>query len=98
MELPDSIATYLKAYSKELSDQILKLFPPLYGPNDTPSPILARLYRKAFKAQELAIMSTVRRSNAPALQQSSARWARARRLWQCRQCIAKLPAGHMPAS
>jgi RecG-like helicase len=51
----------MKAYSNELSDQILKSFPPLYSPEETPSPVLAELYRRPFKAQEVAIMSTVRR-------------------------------------
>jgi hypothetical protein len=61
MELPDSIATYLKEYSDELSYRILKSFPPLYRPDETPSPVLTELYRKPFKAQEVAVMSTVRR-------------------------------------
>jgi superfamily II DNA or RNA helicase len=61
MELPDSISDYLKAYSAELSDQILKSFPPLYSPEETPSPVLTELYRKPFKAQEVAVMSSVRR-------------------------------------
>jgi SNF2 family DNA or RNA helicase len=61
MELPDSIATYLKEYSDELSDRILKSFPPLYSPGEKPSPVLAELYRKPFKAQEVAVMSAVRR-------------------------------------
>jgi hypothetical protein len=61
MELPDSISTYLNAYANEISDQILKAFPPLYSPEQTPSPILAQLYRRPFKAQEVAVMSTVRR-------------------------------------
>ena len=61
MELPDSISDYLKAYSTELSDQILKSFPPLYSPEERPSRVLAELYRKPFKAQEVAIMSALRR-------------------------------------
>jgi SNF2 family DNA or RNA helicase len=61
MELPDSISDYLKAYSAELSDQILKSFPPLYSPEETPSPVLTEPYRKPFKAQEIAVMSSVRR-------------------------------------
>jgi hypothetical protein len=61
MELPDCISSYLKHFSTELSDQILKSFPPLYNPGDVPSPVLAKLYRRPFKAQEVAIMSTVRR-------------------------------------
>lgn len=61
MELPDSISDYLKAYSTELSDQILKSFPPLYSPEERPSRVLAELYRRPFKAQEVAIMSALRR-------------------------------------
>jgi SNF2 family DNA or RNA helicase len=61
MELPDSISSYLKAYSNELSDQILRSFPALYSPDEPASPLLTHLYRSPFKAQEVAIMSTVRR-------------------------------------
>ncbi|MCI0366501.1 MAG: SNF2-related protein, partial [Phycisphaerales bacterium] len=61
MELPDSISSYLHEFSTELSDQILRSFPPLHGPNEVPSPVLAKLYRKPFKAQEIGIMGTVRR-------------------------------------
>ena len=60
MELPDSICDYLKAYSTELSDQILKSFPPLYSPEEPPSPVLSELYRRPFKAQEVAVMSALR--------------------------------------
>ena len=61
MELPDSIASYLELFSADLSDQILKSFPPLYSPGEIPSPVLAKMRRKPFKAQEVAIMSTLRR-------------------------------------
>lgn len=61
MELPDSISDYLREFSAELSDQILTSFPPRHGPNDVPSPVLGTLYRQPFKAQEVAIMGTLRR-------------------------------------
>jgi SNF2 family DNA or RNA helicase len=61
MELPDSISDYLKAFSGDLSDKILKSFPPLYSPEEPPSPVLSELYRSPFKAQEVAVMSALRR-------------------------------------
>jgi hypothetical protein len=66
MPLPkhiDSIGSYLRAWSTELGERILQAFPPLHGFDDAPSPQIARLLRKPFPAQTLAIMGVVKRWN-----------------------------------
>ncbi|MGH6852228.1 MAG: hypothetical protein ACREDJ_03315, partial [Methylocella sp.] len=55
MERPQSISQYLTAFSTEIGQRILESFPPLHGPGDPPSPLLAKLLRRPFPAQSLAI-------------------------------------------
>ncbi|HEV2401635.1 MAG TPA: helicase-related protein [Candidatus Sulfotelmatobacter sp.] len=66
MPLPkdiESISTYLRAWTSELGERILRTFPPLHGFDDVPSPLIAQLLRKPFPAQTLAIMGVVKRWN-----------------------------------
>jgi len=55
------IPTYLRAHSQELGNRILQSYPPLHSIDDPPSPMIARLLRKPYPAQTLAIMGLVRR-------------------------------------
>ena len=66
MPLPkdiESISAYLRAWTSELGERILRTFPPLHGFDDVPSPLIAQLLRKPFPAQTLAIMGVVKRWN-----------------------------------
>lgn len=58
--IPD-LSTYLRAFGTELGDKVIESFPPLHATSDEPSPALAKLKRKPFAAQSLAIMGVVRR-------------------------------------
>jgi hypothetical protein len=67
--LPTDTSEYLRRYSDELGARILAQFPALHQPGDQVHPGVARLRRKPFPAQTLAIMGIVRqweRSNAAA--------------------------------
>jgi len=67
--LPANTSEYLRQYSDELGVKILAQFPPLQQPGDQVHPGIARLHRKPFPAQELAIMGIIRqweRANAAA--------------------------------
>ena len=55
------IPTYLRAHAQELGDRILQSYPPLHSIDDLPSPMIAKLLRKPYPAQTLAIMGLVRR-------------------------------------
>ena len=55
------IPTYLRAFSNELGERILESFPPLHGPQEPPSPLLAHLLRRPYPGQNLAIMGVVER-------------------------------------
>ena len=61
MPVPDSISNYLRTFTQELGERILESFPPLHGVDDPPSPMIAKLLRKPYPAQTLAIMGLVRR-------------------------------------
>ena len=61
MERPTSIGQYLKAFAIELGERILESFPPLHGAQDPPSPLLAKLLRRPYPAQSVAIRGIVRR-------------------------------------
>jgi hypothetical protein len=58
--LPATTSEYLRQYSDELGVKILAQFPPLHQPGDQVHPGVARLRRRPFPAQELAIMGIVR--------------------------------------
>lgn len=61
MERPKSISQYLTAFATELGQRILESFPPLYGPEDRPSPLLAKLLRRPFPSQAVSIHGIVKR-------------------------------------
>lgn len=61
MEPPTDIETYLAVFGNELGERILESFPPLHGPEDPPSPLLANLLRKPYAAQSLAAMAVAKR-------------------------------------
>ena len=61
MSVPESLTEYLRTFTQELGERILQSFPPLYAFDDRPSPLIARLLRKPYPAQILAIMGLVRR-------------------------------------
>jgi len=50
------IPTYLQRFANELDERVVAKYPPLYQPGDPVLPALARLRRKPFPAQTLAIM------------------------------------------
>jgi superfamily II DNA or RNA helicase len=60
-ETPSTISEYLRAYGPSLSNRVLQQFPALHTPDDEPWPALARLKRRPFPAQTLAIMGIVKR-------------------------------------
>jgi SNF2 family DNA or RNA helicase len=61
MEPITDIPTYLRTHAQELGNRILKSHPPLHSVDDPPSPMIAKLLRKPYPAQTLAIMGLVRR-------------------------------------
>ena len=61
MPAPESISNYLRTFASELGERILKTFPPLHAVDDPPSPLIAKLLRKPYPAQSLAIMGLVQR-------------------------------------
>lgn len=54
------ISTYLATFSSELGERILESFPPLHGAEDPSSPLLAKLLRRPFPGQAVAIMGVAR--------------------------------------
>ncbi len=61
MEPITDISTYLRAHAQQLGNRILESHPPLHSVDDAPSPMIAKLLRKPYPAQTLAIMGLVRR-------------------------------------
>ena len=59
--IPRDIGEYLKTFSDELDARVVAQYPPLYQPGDSVLPELARLRRRPFPAQTLAIMGVCRR-------------------------------------
>lgn len=59
--IPKDIGEYLKTFADELDARVIAQYPPLYQPGDPVLPELARLRRKPFAAQTLAIMALSRR-------------------------------------
>ena len=55
-----SITDYLHTFSNEIGEQVVSRFPPLHRPGEAASPFLARLLRRPFPGQELAIMGIVK--------------------------------------
>ncbi len=56
-----TLEEYLREFSVEIGDRILTSFPALHAPGDLVSPILGKLLRKPFAAQEVAIAGAVAR-------------------------------------
>ena len=56
-----TLEEYLREFSVEIGDRILTSFPALHAPGDPVSPILGKLLRKPFAAQEVAIAGAVAR-------------------------------------
>ncbi len=61
MNAPACISEYLRLHGPALSDKVLRQFPPLHNPQDPAWPAMARLRRRPFPAQALAIMGIVKR-------------------------------------
>lgn len=59
--IPKDIGEYLTTFADELDARVVAQYPPLYQPGDPVLPELARLRRKPFPAQTLAIMGVCRR-------------------------------------
>jgi hypothetical protein len=56
-----TLEEYLREFSVEIGDRILTAFPALHAPGDPVSPILGKLLRKPFAAQQVAIAGSVAR-------------------------------------
>ncbi|HLG96666.1 MAG TPA: helicase-related protein [Bryobacteraceae bacterium] len=59
--IPRNIGDYLQRFANELGERVVAKYPPLYQPGDPVLPALARLRRRPFPAQTLAIMGVCRR-------------------------------------
>lgn len=59
MQLPKDINDYLRSRASELSERILRMYPPLHGVDEPPSPLTGQLLRKPFPAQTLAMIGVV---------------------------------------
>jgi len=58
---PDDINSYLRSFGNELGERILESFPPLHGAQDPTSPLLAKLLRRPYGSQSVAIMGVVKK-------------------------------------
>ena len=63
MERPKDISGYLRLFAPELGERILQSYPPLHAVDEPAWPAVARLLRRPFPAQLLAIMGVVKRWN-----------------------------------
>ena len=61
MNIPSTIADYLRCCSQELGERILKVYPALQAPGDPLSDRFNSLLRSPFAAQRLAAMGVVKR-------------------------------------
>jgi hypothetical protein len=61
MNVPESIADYLRMFGSELGERIVRCYPALHNPQDPISPRLATLLRKPFPAQAVAAMGVVKK-------------------------------------
>src|SRR5438094_5335855 len=57
----NDIPTYLRRFANELGERILDSFPPLQGAQDPTSPLLAKLLRRPYPAQAIAVGGIVKR-------------------------------------
>jgi len=63
VERPKDINGYLRLFAPELGERILQSYPPLHAIDEPAWPAVARLLRRPFAAQNLAIMGVVKRWN-----------------------------------
>jgi superfamily II DNA or RNA helicase len=63
MNIPSTIADYLRRCSQELGERILQVYPALQAPGDPISDRFNSLLRSPFAAQRLAVMGIVKRWN-----------------------------------
>ena len=63
MNIPSTIADYLRHCSQELGERILQVYPALQAPGDPISDRFSSLLRSPFAAQRLAVMGIVKRWN-----------------------------------
>ena len=61
MEPPNDIPTYLRVFANEMGERILQSFRPMHGPQDPPSPLLAKLLRRPYPSQAVVAMGVVKR-------------------------------------
>src|SRR2546421_4489882 len=61
VEAPTTIENYLRRFANELGERILESFPPLQGAQDPTSPLLAKLLRRPYPAQAVAVGGIVKR-------------------------------------
>ena len=61
MQNLDTIHDYLHAHSEEIGKRILSSYPALHSPDEAPSPLLSRMLRTPYPAQNLAIMGISKR-------------------------------------
>ena len=61
MNIPSTIADYLRRCSQELGERILQVYPALQAPGDPVSDRFNSLLRSPFAAQRLAVMGIVKR-------------------------------------
>ena len=61
MQTLATIHDYLRHHSEEIGGRILSSYPSLHSPDETPSPLIARMLRTPYPAQTLAIMGISKR-------------------------------------
>ena len=59
--VPRNIGDYLRQFANQLEEKILQQFPPLHQPGEPLPPELARLRRKPYPAQALAVAAIAKR-------------------------------------
>lgn len=61
MPIPETMHDYLRMFTDEIGQRILKDYPALHSANDRVSPRLATLLRKPFPAQVVAAMGVAKK-------------------------------------
>jgi len=59
--VPKNIGDYLRQFANQLEEKILQQFPPLHQPGEPLPPELARLRRRPYPAQALAVAAIAKR-------------------------------------
>ena len=55
-----TVFEYMRMFSSDLVRRMVESYPPLHAPGDPVSPPMVELLRKPLRAQELAILGTVK--------------------------------------